>query len=73
MAQARLLLDQQQYQQLENLKNKPAQMPPQSMGARPVTIQPQTSPHQTIDYNSLKRTMSGTQLRIDDTQQRAML
>lgn len=42
LAQARLLLDQQQYQQLENLKNKPVQ----PMMPRPISIQPQTSQQQ---------------------------
>lgn len=61
MAQAKQLLDQQQYQQLENLKSKPSAPPP-----RPnLPIQPQQA------MNAIKRPMSSSQVRAEDTQ-RAM-
>ncbi|KAF1805008.1 transcription initiation factor TFIID component TAF4 family-domain-containing protein, partial [Mucor lusitanicus] len=61
LAQARMLLDQQQYQQLENLKSKPA-VP--NAAARNPAIRPQQSPN-------IKQTMSSSQIRAEDTQ-RAM-
>ncbi|KAL9543338.1 hypothetical protein MBANPS3_008160 [Mucor bainieri] len=70
LAQARMLLDQQQYQQLENLKNKPA-VPNAAAAAaaaaaasRNPAIRPQQSP-------TIKQTMSSSQIRAEDTQ-RAM-
>lgn len=59
-----MLLDQQQYQQLENLKSKPAQpiRPP---------IQPQQQSQQQSINNKLKRPMNSSQVRAEDTQ-RAM-
>lgn len=66
LAQARMLLDQQQYQQLENLKSKPAtpQQPAVRNPAIRQPIQPQQSPN-------IKQTMSSSQIRAEDTQ-RAM-
>lgn len=66
LAQARMLLDQQQYQQLENLKSKPAasQQPAARNPAIRQPIQPQQSPN-------IKQTMSSSQIRAEDTQ-RAM-
>jgi hypothetical protein len=58
-----MLLDQQQYQQLENLKSKPQQ----SQRA----IQPQQQQPQLIQNNGLKRPMDSSQVRAEDTQ-RAM-
>ncbi|CEP11108.1 hypothetical protein [Parasitella parasitica] len=61
LAQARMLLDQQQYQQLENLKSKPSAARNPAMRQ---PIQPQQSPN-------IKQTLSSSQIRAEDTQ-RAM-
>ncbi|KAI9473894.1 MAG: transcription initiation factor TFIID component TAF4 family-domain-containing protein, partial [Benjaminiella poitrasii] len=64
LSQARILLDQQQYQQLENLKNKPP--PPRNVAIRP-PIQPQPimiPPQQNI----IKQPMNSSQVRAEDAQ-----
>lgn len=53
-----MLLDQRQYQQLENLKGKPAQ--------QPKTI-PTRSPNPSQQYN-VNQPMSSSQIRAEDAQ-----
>ncbi|KAI8973289.1 hypothetical protein BDF20DRAFT_837247 [Mycotypha africana] len=73
LSQARMLLDQQQYQQIENLKNKPSQQQgqqqqqqrPRNVPSRPPTIQPQQQIPQL-------QPISSSQVRAEDAQ-RAMM
>ena len=67
LAQARMLLDQQQYQQLENLKSKPA-VPNAAAAAAAAGRNPAIRPQQPPN---IKQTMSSSQKRAEDTQ-RAM-
>jgi hypothetical protein len=67
--QAKILLNQQQYQQLENLKSKPSGPSRNIVNRAP--IQPQQQQQQLAQNKNIKRPMSSSQIRAEDTQ-RAM-
>ncbi|KAI7869026.1 transcription initiation factor TFIID component TAF4 family-domain-containing protein [Spinellus fusiger] len=74
LSQAKMLLGQQQYQQLEDLKNKPNAQPNQgprnnnTLRNDPMAMMQSTMP---LDINDRKRTMNSSQVRAEDAQ-RAM-